>query len=78
MQQPTALPGEADGDPEMLDQPESEFKLGESASSRVESVSTLSPVDDFQSMAQQGQLDAALTGLQKAIHSLVDTSLGDR
>ena len=62
----------------MLDQPQAEFKVGESSSSRVDSVSTLSPVDDFQTMVQQGQLEDALEGLQKAIYTLVDTSLGDR
>lgn len=78
MQQPAPVSGEADAEPEMLDQPQAEFKLGESSSSRVDSVSTLSPVDDFQAMVQQGQLEDALEGLQKAIYTLVDTSLGDR
>ena len=78
MQQPTAIPGEADAAPEMLGQPQAEFNVGESSSSRVDNVSTLSPIDDFQTMVQQGQLHAALEGMQKAIYTLIDTSLGDR
>ena len=64
--------------PELLDNPEVEFKLGEPASTRVESVSTQSPVDDFRALLQQGQIDDALQGLQKAVYTLVDSSLGDR
>ena len=64
--------------PELLEQPEAEFKLGESASTRIESVSTQSPVDDFHALLQQGQTDDAVEGMQKAVHTLVDTSLGDR
>lgn len=69
---------EAAAAPELLDKPEAEFKLGESASTRVESVSTQSPVDDFKALLQQGQVEDALEGLQKAVYTLVDTSLGDR
>ena len=64
--------------PELLEHPEAEFKLGESANTRVESVSTQSPVEDFNALLQQGQTDDAVEGLQKAVHALVDTSLGDR
>ena len=78
LQQPAAVPGEADAEPELLDQPQAEFRVGETSNSTVDSVSTLSPVDDFQATVQQGQLDAALEGLQKAIYTLIDTSLGDR
>lgn len=69
---------EAAAAPELLDNTEVEFKLGESASTRVEGVSTQSPVNDFRALLQQGQIDDALEGLQKAIYTLVDTSLGDR
>lgn len=78
MQQPAAVAAEADAEPELLNQSEAEFRLGETSTSKVDSVSTLSPVDDFHAMEQQGQLDSALEGLQKAIYTLVDTSLGDR
>ena len=64
--------------PELLENPEVEFKIGESASTRVESVSTQSPVDDFKALLQQDRIDDAVEGLQKAVHNLVDTSLGDR
>ena len=64
--------------PELLEHADVDFKLGESASTRVESVSTQSPVDDFNALLQQGQTDDAVEGLQKAVHILVDTSLGDR
>ncbi len=69
---------EAAAAPELLDNPQADFKLGESASSLVDSVSTQSPVDDFQALIQQGQTDDAVEGLQKAAYTLVDTSLGDR
>lgn len=70
--------GDAAGAPELLDQPQAEFKLGESGRSHVDSVSTQSPVDDFKALIQQGQVDDAVQGLQKAVYTLVDTSLGDR
>ncbi len=79
-----ALPdlGDADADaaaaPELLGDPEAEFRIGEAASSRVDSVSTQSPVDDFKALIQQGQMSDAVEGLQKAVYTLVDTSLGDR
>ena len=78
-----ALPdiGEADAAaaPDLLeDNPEAEFKLGETSGTIVESVSTLNPVDDFNALIQQGRLEDALEGLQKAVYTLVDTSLGDR
>ena len=60
------------------DNQQAEFRIGESAGTRIETVSTLNPVDDFKALIQQGQLDDALEGLQKAIYTLVDTSLGDR
>lgn len=78
LQEPAANPAEADAEPELLNQSEAEFRVGEASTSRVDSVSTLSPADDFQTMVQQGQLDAALESLQKAIYTLVDTSLGNR
>ena len=64
--------------PELLGDPEAEFRIGEAASSRVDSVSTQSPLDDFKALIQQGQMSDAVEGLQKAIYTLVDTSLGDR
>ncbi len=64
--------------PELLGDPEAEFRIGEAASSRVDSVSTQSPVDDFKALIQQGQMSDAVEGLQKAVYTLVDTSLGDR
>ena len=72
--------GEADAAaaPVLLDNPEAEFQLGEPAGTVVDSVSTQSPVDDFEALIQQGQLDDAVEGLQKAVYTLVDTSLGDR
>ncbi len=77
-----ALPDAGDVDaaaaPELLGDPEAEFRIGEAASSRVDSVSTQSPVDDFKALIQQGQMSDAVEGLQKAVYTLVDTSLGDR
>lgn len=70
--------GGAAAAPELLEHPEAEFKVGESAGTRLEGVSTQSPVDDFNALLQQGQVDDAVEGVQKAIHTLVDTSLGDR
>ena len=65
--------------PALLDNnQQAEFRIGESAGTRVDTVSTLNPVDDFKALKQQGQLDDALEGLQKAIYTLVDTSLADR
>lgn len=64
--------------PQLLENPQVEFKVGEAISTRVENVSTQSPVDDFKALVQQGQTDEAVEGLQKAVHTLVDTSLGDR
>lgn len=64
--------------PELLGNPEAEFRIGEAASSRVDNVSTQSPVDDFKALIQQGQMSDAVEGLQKAVYTLVDTSLGDR
>ena len=65
--------------PDLLeDNAEAEFKLGDTSGTRVESVSTLNPVDDFNALVQQGRLEDALEGLQKAVYTLVDTSLGDR
>ncbi|KAL0036571.1 hypothetical protein WJX79_000925 [Trebouxia sp. C0005] len=80
--QQQALPDLGDADaaaaPELLGDPEAEFRIGEAASSRVDSVSTQSPVDDFKALIQQGQMSDAIEGLQKAVYTLVDTSLGDR
>ena len=77
-----ALPDLGDADaaaaPELLGDPEAEFRIGEAASSRVDSVSTQSPVEDFKALIQQGQMSDAVEGLQKAVYTLVDTSLGDR
>ena len=72
--------GDADATaaPELLGHPQADFSIGEAASSRVDSVSTQSPVDDFKALIQQGQMSDAVEGLQKAVYTLVDTSLADR
>lgn len=70
--------GDAAPAPVLLDNPEAEFQLGEPAGAHVDSVSTQSPLDNFDALIQQGQLDDALEGLQKAVYTLVDTSLADR
>ena len=48
------------------------------AATAVEGVGTLDPAGDFAALLSRGQLDAAFSGMQKAITALVDNSMGSR
>ncbi|KAK9814489.1 hypothetical protein WJX72_006674 [[Myrmecia] bisecta] len=54
------------------------FDLNEAPATQVESVGTSNPQGDFASLLGRGRVDAAVRGMQTAVTSLVDSSLGDR
>ena len=54
------------------------FSLDAATATRAEEVGSSSPVEDFDSLVQQGRLDAAFNGLARIIDTLVARSLGDR
>ena len=54
------------------------FSLGDAPASRIDAVSTSTPVDDFRAMLAQKRDEEAFRGLAKAVDSLVSTSIGDR
>ncbi|KAK9840417.1 hypothetical protein WJX74_009567 [Apatococcus lobatus] len=54
------------------------FNLDAAPTTQAETVGSSSPVEDFESLVQQGRPDIAFNGLARIIETLVARSLGDR
>lgn len=66
------------GIPEVTEEEEALFRVEGDAGSRVESVGSSTPVEDFHALLQQGNQQKAMEGIAGIVHLLVDGSMGSR